>query len=413
MSAPIPPRSAPHANRARFLTLVACLFLAVLVPARAEAAQKLPAQGVYDNCVPEKSRDGCASRLKLLSGAGFKVVQNMGIGWSATDLPTILSYANNAHAHGVKVIWNVRPGVSDADLLAVVTALRVHPSTWGYYIADEPTPADRDEVAALNERVKRLDPGHPRLIMGCGNCYGGERSVDFLSDIDATLGTDIYPVWEQAPDQPIVAKKAGAAAAGLRKVADRSGRQTVVALQAFRWGDSHYDSQATGIGQASRFPTRREIEDQRNAAIAGGNPDLILWFTLNQTIGWEPGQRPWYWSEPSDASARWSNLVGGAFAPLPSAEAANKRPVARFTVRARAAKRTVRVAANGKHSFDPDGRIVHYRWYTSGRRGAICTKQRCALKLRGARRRALKLVVTDRHGARAARVRWIAGSARK
>lgn len=389
--------------------LALCLLLPAALPARAEAAPKLPAQGVYDNCTPETSSDGCAARLQRLSAAGFEVVQNMGVASHVSNLTNILSYADTAHAHGVKVIWNLRPGLSDADLFSLVEALRSHPSTWGYYIFDEPTPADHDVVAAFAAKVKQLDPSHQRLIMGCGNCYGGEGSVNFMADIDATLGTDIYPVWEQAPDQPIVTRKVEAAAAGLRRVADRAGRQTVMALQAFRWGDSHFDSQATGIGQASRFPTRAEIEAQRDAAIKGGHPDLILWFTLNQVIGWEPGQRPWWWAEPVDPSGRWSNLVGGAFAELlPAEQAENKRPVARFTLRTRPVKRTVRVAANGKQSYDPDGRIVRYRWYTTGRRRAVCTKRRCALKLRPARRRTLKLVVTDHHGARSSQVRRIA-----
>lgn len=387
--------------------LALCL-LATSGAARAEAAPQLPAQGVYDNCTPQKSADGCASRVQRLSAAGFTVVQNMGIVSQAANLPNILNYANTAHRYGVKVIWSVRPGISDVDLVAVVAALRVHPSTWGYYTSDEPGPSAHDELAAFSAKLKRLDPTHQQLIMGCGNCYGGEGSVDFMADIDATLGTDIYPVWEQAPDQPVVARKAAAAAAGLRKVADRAGRKTVVALQAFRWGDSHYDSIATGIGQASRFPTRREVEDQRNAAIAGGHPDLILWFTLNQVIGWEPGQRPWYWQEPADAAQRWSNLVKGAFAPLP-----NKAPVARFTARTRRTKSTsraarsapVRVAVDGKGSFDPDGRIVRYRWHTSGRRAPLCSRQRCSLRLR--RGQVLKLVVTDSGGARASSVRQV------
>jgi len=392
--------------------LALCL-LATSGAARADAAPGLPAQGVYDNCAPEKSRDGCASRLRFLSAAGFTVVQNMGVGWQAANLPTTLGYANTAHANGIKVIWNLRPGMSDADLVTVVAALRLHPSTWGYYISDEPSRSDHNEVATFSAKIKRLDPTHQQLIMGCGNCYGGEGSVDFMADIDATLGTDIYPVWEQAPDQPIVAKKVKAAAEGLRRVTDRAGRQTVVALQAFRWGDSHFDSIATGIGQASRFPTRREIEDQRNAAIEGGHPDLILWFTLNQVIGWEPGQRPWYWQEPGDAATRWSNLVGGAFAPLPSE--ANKRPVARFTFRTRRtrpAPRTarsspVRVTVDGRASYDPDGRIVRYRWYRSGRRSAVCSRQRCSLKLQRGRRQVLKLVVTDSNGGSASRVRRV------
>ena len=396
----------------RFLSLlvaVACV-ASVALPSSAAAAPGLPAQGLYDNCDPARSRDRCESRLQLLSRAGFTVVQNMGISPQVTNLPAVLAYADAARAQGVKVIWNVRPGITDVDLLAVMVALRAHPSTWGYYISDEPTPADHNEVAAFSAKVKSLDPNHERLIMGCGNCFGGEGSVDFMADIDATLGTDIYPVWEQAPDQPIVAKKVAAAAAGLRRVADRAGRKTVVALQAWRWGDSHFDSQATGIGQASRFPTRREIEDQRNAAIQGGHPDLILWFTLNQVIGWEPGQRPWYWAEPSDIGTRSANLVWGAFAPMPTEVAANKRPVARFTLRSRRGRTSSRMVLNGRRSYDPDGRIVRYRWYASGKRPAVCARRRCALSLRNiSSRRVIRLVVTDRAGARGSRRRTVPG----
>jgi hypothetical protein len=330
----------------------------------------------------------------------------MGLSPHIANLPAVLAYANAAHANGMKVMWSVRPGISDVDLVAVITALRVHPSTWGYYISDEPGPTERDKLADFAPRVKALDPGHPRLIMGCGVCYGGEASVSFLSGIDTALGTDMYPVTTQAPDQPVVGRRVRAAAEGLRRVADREGRQTVMALQAWRWGDSHYDSQGSGIGAGSRFPTRREIEDQRNAAIEGGHPDIILWYIANQVMGWEPGQHPWWWAKPTDLPQRWANLIGGAFAPLPSEEAVNKRPVARFTLRARSAKRVVRVAANGKQSYDPDGRIVRFRWYTTGRKKPVCVKRACTLRLRDGRRK-LKLVVADRHGAKHSRVRLI------
>lgn len=407
--------------------LAAAFVLALLaLPSHARAAGNLPAQGVYDKCLVATSTDHCASRVRRLASAGFTVVQNMGA-LEGADLPDILAYANAAQANGVKIIWSLNAGADPAGLMGLlpklaercgcdtgdallpylVAILRAHPATWGYYLADEPTAADHDKLAAYTARIKTLDPTHPRLIMGCGNCYGGEGSVSFLSDLDVTLGSDVYPVWEQAPDQPIVTKRVSAVASGLQQVADRAGRQSVVALQAFRWGDSYYDSKATGIGPASRFPTRSEIEAQRNAAIANSHPSLILWFTLNQVIGWEPGQRPWWWEEPSDAATRWANLVGGAFAPLPGQAAQNQRPVARFTVRMRSAKRTLKVAANGRQSYDPDGRIVRYRWYATGRRRAICSKRSCSVKVSRKGRRKLKLVVTDSHGASSSRVRWI------
>jgi hypothetical protein len=413
--------SAPlrRARRAAPIALSICALVALAAPAGADAApQRLPDQGMYDTCNPVASADHCVSRLRYLSGAGFKVVQLMK-NLEPTDLPALVVYANAAHALGMKVIWHLSPGIPQDTLITLVTALRLHPATWGYYVYDEPSAADRDKVATFAARVKALDPNHQRLVMGCGNCYGGEGSVSFLDGIDVTLGSDVYPVWEQAPDQPIVSRRVTAVASGLQKVADRTGRRSVIALQAWRWGDSQYDSAATGIGQASRFPTRQEIEDQRNAAITAAHPDLILWFTLNQVIGWEPGQRPSWWQEPTDPKQRWANLVGGAFAPVP--QDANERPVARFTLKARpmrgrgaraASNPARRVKLNAGRSYDPDGRIARYRWYVSGRRGAVCARRRCSLDLRRAAGRKVKLVVTDDHGARSSGVRRISARSR-
>jgi len=394
--------------------------------ALAAPAPRLPEQGVYDWCTPSKSPDHCASRLRHLSAAGFKVVQNMSA-LNGGDLSDIRAFADAARANGIRVIWSLNSGAGPLHLRGslpkvaaacactteeqmltyLVGVLRSYPGTWGYYIADEPEPEDHDRIAAFAEQIKRLDPGHPRLIMGCGLCWGGERSVSFLADIDATLGTDAYPVHEQAPDQPVVARRVADDTAGLQRVADRAGRTTVVALQAWRWGDSHYDSQATGIGAASRFPTRREIQLQRDAAITHGRPGLILWFVLNQVIGWEPGQRPWWWAQPTDPAQRWANLVGGAFAPVSGH--ANRPPKARVLLRIRRRRGALRLLVNARRSRDPDGRIVRYRWYV-GRRGRarrLCSRRRCSVKLRRGGRRRVTLVVTDDAGARGKRARSI------
>jgi len=402
---------------------VAAAFLCAATVAAAPAAAQppqLPPQGVYDTCAPAHSGDHCASRLRRIGDAGFRVVQNMSALHDA-DLPDLLAFAGAAQANRLKVIWSLNGGSGRASLLGnmpefaarcgcrdedemlarVIGVLRGLPATWGYYIADEPAPANHDKVAAFAEQVKALDPDHERLIMGCGLCWGGEKSVDFLADIDATLGTDAYPVHEQAPDQPVVARRVGDDAAGLRQIADRAGRKTVMALQAWRWGDSHYDSEATGIGPASRFPTRREIEMQRNAAIRRGRPELILWFTLNQVIGWEPGQRPWWWAEPTNPEQRWANLADGAFAPL-----TDNRPVARFKLRTRRGRGAVRLLLDASDSYAPGGHIVRYRWYRSGRATA-CRRRRCSLRLPGRRKGRIKLVVTASDGAQASRVRRV------
>jgi hypothetical protein len=409
------------------IALLAALIcvVAAISPASAAAAPQLPAQGVYDWCNPSKSPDHCESRLHRLAGAGFEVVQNMSA-LAGGDLSDIRAFADAAQRNGIRVIWSLNSGAGPGSLLGslpavaaacgctteqqmltyMVGVLRSYPSTWGYYIADEPKPEDHDRIAAFAERVKRLDSGHQRLIMGCGLCWGGEKSVSFLADIDAALGTDAYPVHEQGPDDPVVARRVADDAAGLQRVADRTGRKTVMALQAWRWGDSHYDSQATGIGAGSRFPTRREIQMQRDAAISHGRPELILWFVLNQVIGWEPGQRPWWWAQPPDPAQRWANLVGGAFAPVPGR--ANRPPVARFTLR-RSRVRRKRILVDGRRSYDPDGRIVRYRWYVRrrGRTRRVCSRPRCALTVRRSGRQRVKLVVTDSSGARSSGTRLL------
>jgi hypothetical protein len=385
---------------------------------------------MYDSCEVATSPDGCASRLQRMAGAGFKVVQNMRLfGGGVTD-QAVLGFADAAQAAGVKVIWPLNALHDDqARIDHVIPLVRHHPATWGYYVADEPSPQAHDAVATLSNHVKALDPEHPRIVMGCGLCYGGEQSVSFLSDIDATLGTDVYPVREQRPDLPVVGQAVGDAAAGLRRVADRAGRKTVIALQAWNWGDSYYDAQTVGLlPSKTRFPTRAEIQAQRDAAIEQGHPDLILWYTLSQVIGTEPGQALWYWTTPSDPAQRWSNLVGGAFAGRGDASAGDtptgaapatsavKRsgPRARFKIRATRSGRAMRVTLDARRSAAGSGRIVRYRWYRvsetgrSARARPLCVARRCSLRLARARKLTVELVVsnsagraaTQRHSAR-------------
>jgi hypothetical protein len=125
-------------TRLATLILSLCLTAVATAPAQAAPATKLPTQGVYDQCDAGASRDACASRLRRLSQAGFKVVAVMGLSPRIENLTAVLAYATAAQANGIKVMWSVRPGIGDADLIAVIAALRVLPSTWGYYIADEP-----------------------------------------------------------------------------------------------------------------------------------------------------------------------------------------------------------------------------------------------------------------------------------
>ncbi len=429
--------------------IAACALTGPAASAVASDAPALPAQGMYEWCDPAQSADGCASRLQRIGQAGFRVVTN---GWMFINPSEqrIRAYAQAAAAAGVSVLWSFHgSGFQEAnpngnDLLGrysnlasrcgcstnqgllayVVGIMRGLPNTWGYYLADEPNPSTHDALVGWISRIKALDPGRPRVIVGCGICEGGpEAHVAWMADLDIALGTDAYPVFGGSPDPGHSYSAVKDNVAVLDRVARNAGRQQVVALQSWRWGDSAADSKAANVDPAStRYPTRDEIEAQRNAVIENSHPDLILWFTLTQVIGWAPGQGVSNWSDPSDTSQRWANLVGGAFAPVPthSASAAsgsatasaassslghNRAPLARFTLRTGSRSRLGRrFVADAASSRDPDGRIRRYSWKLNGKRLAGGSRRRAfRIRRRGVQR--LTLTITDNRGAKAARHR--------
>jgi hypothetical protein len=240
-----------------------------------------------------------------------------------------------------------------------------------------------------------------------------------MFDLDITLGSDAYPVFGGASDPSRAYASVEQNVSSLHRVASAAGRREVVALQAWRWGDSAIDAQAAGVDPAAtRFPSREEIEAQRNATIQNAHADLILWFTLTQVFGWESGQIPSGWSDPPDSDQRWANLVRGAFAPAPPAHPApartttvaaarpvvaarrrNRRPVVRLTVRRRSIYRATRLVADGARSRDPDGRIVRYMWTLNGKR-TKCRARLCRFRVRTGGVKRLALTVVDDRGAK-------------
>jgi YD repeat-containing protein len=439
-----------HVARAGLCALIsACALTGPPAAAVASDAPSLPPQGLYEWCNPAQSQDGCASRLQRIGQAGFRVVTN---GWMFIDPSEqrIRAYAQAAAAAGVSVLWSFhgsgfqesnpdgnnllgrypslasRCGCStNQGLLAyVVGIMRGQPNTWGYYLADEPSPTTHDSLAGWVSRIKALDPVRPRVIVGCGICAGGpDAHVTWMSDLDIALGTDAYPVFGGSPDPGNAYSRVAENVSVLDRAARAAGRQQVVALQSWRWGDSALDSQAANVDPAAtRYPTRDEIQAQRDATIENAHPDLILWFTLTQVIGWEPGQGVSNWLNPPDTSQRWANLVGGAFAPAPvraassasaasapvaasaasSASRSNQAPRALITLRRGSRNRLGRrFIADAARSRDPDGRILRYTWRLNGRRLAGDRSRRRVLRIRRGVQR-LTLTVTDNRGARAA-----------
>jgi hypothetical protein len=422
----------------------ACALASAPATVHASDAPQGPVQGMYEWCDPSQSPDACAQRLQRIGKAGFRVVVN-GTVFNDMSEQGIRAYAQGAAAAGIRVIWPLhalrfqeadpsaanllgayaalaaRCGCSDNQgLLAyLIGVLRGLPSTWGYYLADEPNPDTRAALTEWVSRIRALDPDHPRIIMGCGVCEGGPAThVTWLTDFDVAVGTDAYPVFGGSPNPAYSYASVQQNVATLDRAASAAGRQQVVALQAWRWGDSVYDSQAAQVDPTTtRFPSREEIQAQRDAAVENAHPELILWFTLTQVIGWVPGQRPSYWADPPDPDQRWADLVGGAFAPArshvatpqrttaPTAELRprNLAPRVLFTIRRGGRTRHgIRFIADGRSSRDPDGRILRYVWRLNGKRLAGDRSRRRAFRVRRGGAQRLTLTVTDNHGARAA-----------
>jgi hypothetical protein len=429
--------------------ITACALAGPPAAAVASDTPPIPAQGLYEWCDPAQSADGCAGRLQRIGQAGFRVVTN---GWTFVDPSEqrIRAYGQAAAAAGVSVLWSFHgsgfqesnPGgnnllgrypalasrcgcsTNQALLAYVVGIMRGLPNTWGYYLADEPSRDTHDSLVGWVSRIKALDPNRPRVIVGCGICSGGPvANVAWMADLDIALGTDAYPVFGGSSNPGHAYSSVKNDVEVLDNVATDAGRKQVVALQSWRWGDSAIDSKAMGVDPAStRYPTRDEIEAQRNAVIENSHPDLILWFTLTQVIGWEPGQGSSNWLNPPDTAQRWGNLVGGAFAPAPTRTASaasgsatasaassslrqNRAPLARFTLRTGSRSRLGRrFVADAGRSRDPDGRIRRYSWKLNGKRLPGGSRRRAfRIRRRGVQR--LTLTITDNGGAKAARHR--------
>jgi hypothetical protein len=330
------------------LAVLACAIVACFYAPAAHAAP-LADQGMYESCDPATAVERCVDRLQKMASAGFKVVMNGSIPRATTTAEDVLSYGQAAQALGMEVMLNLRVGwnapaserglldqypglaltcgcVDNAGLLAYyVGLLQAQPWFWGYYIADEPRVADHDALAAWNERLKALDPAHPRLLMGCGLC-GPDPGVKDFTDLDVVLATDRYPVFDGRPDPAAARTSVSWVSGQLRRIAEREGHKTAVAIQSWSWGDSKFDSEALGMDPASlRFPTVAEMRGMRNGAMEA-DPEVILWWTFTQVHGWEPADALSYWTQPDDADARWKALVEAAFGDQVAKPAA-KRPV--------------------------------------------------------------------------------------
>jgi hypothetical protein len=304
----------PSANKRVRVHLHIAVALAALViacvPGSARAAS-MPPQGVYEYCAPASSPDGCVGRLRQIAAGGFGVVLNYAV--FDADSAQIRRYMSTAESLGVKLIWPMKdtawwgPGSlarayprlarscgcdsDDAFLRYVVGLVTGSPATWGYYVADEQSPADASRVAAFSRRLRALDPHHPRLAIAAGDDTVAQLLAPFAPAADV-LGADSYPI---GTGQPL--DRVGFVARAVRSVALVEHRRSAIVLQAFDWS-SYPDA---GPWPAPRWPTAGEMRQMRDLAIRAADPSLILWYSY-----FNIRQAP-------DPDARWRGLVWAAY----------------------------------------------------------------------------------------------------
>jgi len=267
-------------------------------PASAGVEFPLPAQGVYDQCPPTPELARCAENLNRISQAGMTVMLNY-TSWYATP-QDLLAYADAAQAAGVKLIWplNDKPWRGEGSLLArypklargcgcadllryVISLLKDHPATYGWYVGDEQTGEYAPAIGQLAATVKQLDPAHPTIFVQLGlRDRPGGNLTPFAPLVDLP-GVDIYPVGTNWPAGQLVSDVMTDAVAQTRA----AGKPLVAVLQSFSW--QAYPLEVAGVPDP-RFPTRQEMIEMRDAAITVAQPALILWYSLNDLDKLDP-----------------------------------------------------------------------------------------------------------------------------
>ena len=245
--------AARHRVRLRVHVQIALAFATLSLCSLAETARasSRPVQGVYEYCAPSSSRDGCVGRLEQIAAGGFRVVLNYAA--FDADADQVRHYIAAAARLRVKLIWPMKdspwwgPGITGARLPELardcrcaattsllryaVTLVSRSPATWGYYVADEQSPRNAEQVVAFSRRLRALDPHHPRLAVGAGEDSVAQLLAPFAPAADV-LGADSYPVGTgQSLD------RVGLIGRAVDAVARAHHRRSAIVLQAFDWSD--------------------------------------------------------------------------------------------------------------------------------------------------------------------------------
>jgi len=291
----------------------------------------LPPQGLYESCLPTDPR--CLDRLTEMGTKGFSIVLNDGLRY-ASSADALRVYADHAQGLGMRIILPVKysPEWDDDDSFLVrefpdlarecgctdnesfltyyVNSLKHHPAVWGYYMADEVHSEYHGGLKAYSDLVKSIDPDHPRLIVEEGTNDPMEIFFTFhsyMNDTTDVLAADYYP-YGYIDTFGNVSRLTAASARMTQAWSEELHLKSAMVLQAFAW------TQYYGLTNplcfpwpiCAPFPSYEQMKAQRDQAILGSRPEIILWFSYPDIL------------KSHDPAGHWRDLVAAAFAPLPS-----------------------------------------------------------------------------------------------
>ena len=275
-------------------------------------------QGLYESCPPIEGST-CLDRLKRMAESGFRLVVNYDQLWGTAEQE--IAYAETAHALGMKVIWGMsdpalwngssllryypdlsatcRCSGNTAFIQYVVNLVKGLPATWGYYIGNEVKVGDHALFKPYADLIKQTDPSHPRLfVSGEDSTTLGSNLAPFTDTADV-LGSDVYPV---GTPEPIAA--VGSVARAVQSIADRSGKPSVLVLQAFNLAQYQQTTWSCVIPlNCPRFPSEDEMRRMRDLTLQNAHPAFILWYSFFDI------------SKSDNPSAHLDDLVAAASSP--------------------------------------------------------------------------------------------------
>jgi hypothetical protein len=319
----------------------------------------LPPQGIFTDCDISTSLPACAARLAIVAHAGLKIlVQPL----PPAGLP-LLEYVSALKSSGLEAMWEITdPGwwgyngsapfgydrsaanmlavepswavacgcQSNADLLTFIASrLESTGLTYGFYVADDSQFEGSDQPYQLGDVLSGLQrfsadlhaaaSGAKTMISAWGL---SDSAVAARASASADLvGEEMYPFASYGGSAVSAAdaiSEVTEAARADQRIADTNGAESAFILQAFSWGECAPDTNASGTGATSAYPAAPEMSSLRDAVLGAARPSLLLWYSLEETIGWPAGQQPSGCTAPPDPVVRLDALTSAVTAPYPT-----------------------------------------------------------------------------------------------